>query len=37
MSKLREFIGIYKLYSLYHTRTYAIKRAWHIVVRGADF
>ena len=37
MSKITEFWHVYRLYARHHSRTYAIKRAWHIAVQGADF
>jgi hypothetical protein len=38
MTKLREFVGIYRLYRrAMHSRIYCAKMAWGIVVIGRDF
>ena len=34
---MREFIDVYRLYRITHSRRYALRTAWNIVVRGLPF
>lgn len=37
MSRIREFIDVYRLYRRVHSRRYALQRAWHIAIQGSPF
>jgi len=37
LRKAREFCEVYALYAKHHSPAYAFRRAWHIVIQGADF
>jgi hypothetical protein len=37
MSAARDFINVYRLYKRFQPRSYAIKAAWRIAVRGLPF
>lgn len=34
---IRKFAAVYRLYRRHHPMTYALSRAWGIVVKGQDF
>ena len=37
MSRLAEFIGLYRLYRRHHPRRYALQRAYQIAFTGLPF
>jgi len=37
MSKLKDFVSLYRLYRKHHGRGYALQRAWQIGFKGYPF
>ena len=37
MTKLSEFMSIYRLYRRFHSRRYCLRREWDVAIRGLPF
>lgn len=37
MSRLREFVTVWRLYRVHHSDAYALRRAWDIAINGSSF
>lgn len=37
MTKLREFLDVYRLYRIHHDRVYALRSAYRIAIQGIPF